>query len=79
MAQKDYRTVSYGISFYEGSRMGQSVYKGGIDSTRVHKDRQYFYKCGEGQYIREKQAVYKGNRHFVRGGQTAYEKGTDGI
>ena len=28
-----------------------------------------------------KQAVYKGNRHFVRGGgrQTAYEKGKDGI
>ena len=38
------------------------------------------YKCGEeGQYIRGKQVVYKGKGHFIGGGQTVYEKGTDSI
>ena len=38
------------------------------EGLTVCKDRLTVYKCGEGQYIRGKQAFYKGNRHFIGGG-----------
>ena len=34
------------------------------EGLTVHEDGLTVYKCGEGQYIREKQAVCKGNRHL---------------